>query len=130
LTQFVYSLPVERCRSCSELPSRISAEVIYRDKTEVNFRKCHWCPLTGGLGFNIDRVHEDTHPLISCTVSVDGATGFPSCLYLNTLRAGLYTIVRIHTADNQVRMSIEIAVRGKRSRMFPETGRQHVGQKT
>src|SRR5437868_9535854 len=73
---------------------------------------------------------EDTHPLISCTVSVDGATGFPSCLYLNTLRAGLYTIVRIHTADNQVRMSIEIAVRGKRSRMFPETGRQHVGQKT
>jgi len=51
-------------RSCSEQPPRILTEVGDRDLPEIHFGECHGAPAHGGLCRAIDRINEDTHPLI------------------------------------------------------------------
>lgn len=76
---------MERCGSRSEFSARISAKIPGRNETEVCFHKRHGCSLTSGLNFGVDGVHEDTHPLISCAVSINGAAAFARRFYLDTL---------------------------------------------
>ena len=86
---------MERCCSGSEFTACILSEVFLHDFTEIDLGECHRLPRIGRLGFVVDDIDENTHPLVARAMSIDRAAGFPSRFDFDALRAGLHGIVGV-----------------------------------
>lgn len=124
--ELLYPVSIESGRPSPQLAPLVSTEVVHRHVTQVDLREDHRPASTSRLSLVIGLVDEDAEPLIPGTVEVDGAALLPGRLDLDTLFPRREAVVGIDTLDEEIRMTVVVAVLRQATGVVRETRRQHV----
>ena len=121
---------MERGRPRPKLTSRILAKIVDHYVPEIHFAERDRSAIGRWLCLRIDFVNKNTHPLVPCAMCVNSTALFASGFYLYSLFSRLHGIVGINALNDEIRMTVEVAVLNKDPCMIGKAGRQHVGQDT
>lgn len=94
----------------SKFAARIFAEIIHDNPPKVYFGEAHRSTVARRLGFGVNRIDENAHPLFPGAMCVNSTAGFSSGLDFDALRTGFHRIVGLHSLDDKIGMPIEILV--------------------
>jgi len=117
---------MQGCGSRSQFAPGILSEVIHCNLSQIDFCKRHRPSVFCWFGLRVDGIDEDTHPLFSRAMRINGAASFPGCLDLNPRRSRLDCVFWIQALNNAIRMTIKLLILNQYTRMFGETRGQHV----
>src|SRR2546429_518497 len=101
----------------SQLTALVPAESVSPNPAEVHLTKGHRAPTSCGLCGVVDLVNKDAKPLISCTMRVHGATRLARCFDLDASISRFHAVPFIDALDDEVRMTVEVAVDDESPRM-------------
>jgi len=121
---------MKRCSARPKLASGIPSEILNRYLPKIDFGKSHGTSAGGWFGISIYIIHEYTHPLFSCAVSINSPAWFSCSFNFYSIRSSFNCIIRVNALNDKIRMPIEISVFSESTGVFCETGSEHVGQNT
>src|SRR5271156_5279033 len=87
-SQFLDASGIESCRAGSEFAAFIAPEILPRYVCKVNLGESHWKAFFRGFGLCVHLVNENSHPLFTSAMGVNGTTLFPRCLDFHAFDSG------------------------------------------
>lgn len=114
LAEFRYPISVQSCCSGAQLASWVLAKIFNGYVTQVYLGEFHRLSVHRWLCFAVDLINENTHPLVSSSVRINGPACLSRCLYFHTISAGLNAVFGVKSLHNQVRVPVEVLILNQR----------------